>query len=69
MIKFPCTKCPVYIMCKNRLHSTHPTSIFTMCTILHDYIFENINRTESGRVMDRLNIARTFFGFDPIRKG
>ena len=73
MLKFPCPDCPVYIMCKNRLYSL-PSQInvigdlFVQCPPLNSYLFEDIDNTETGKIMVRLNIARVFYGLVPIFK-
>ena len=56
MSKFPCTDCPVYVMCKNKLHTRKNPSAFGLCSLLNNYLLMS-----KDNVVYRINMTRDFF--------
>ena len=72
MPEFPCTDCPIYIMCKNKIHAQKNPSAFTLCPILNTYLYghrpddPDLLLVELETIVDRINEVRDYFGLGPV---
>lgn len=59
--ELPCVKCPVFIMCKNKLHAK-PVPLFTICKTLEEHLFKYDGISNYNRII----AARSFFGLEAL---